>query len=75
MSIVRVYGKGNCEICGRFAYAIDIDPPGCDEVELWDSWCKKHIPDWAKSRLNDEDRDWYAQDTWDKYNDGRDDNE
>ena len=29
----------------------------------------------AKSRLNDEDRDWYAQDTWDKYNDGRDDNE
>lgn len=41
---VRVHGKFNCEVCGRFAYAADIDGPEVEKPEFWGAWCKKHLP-------------------------------
>jgi hypothetical protein len=53
--IVRTKGNPNLHCyCGRFGYAMEIDAlGGPDFIEIWNVWCKKHIPDWAKVALQE----------------------
>lgn len=46
MSWVTVKGRMNCDRCGRFAYAADIDE------ECWAVRCKRHLPGTDKDRAN-----------------------
>lgn len=44
-------GRFNCDVCGRFAWLVEISETDCGP-EQWGAWCKAHAPRWA--------RDWHA---------------